>query len=232
MREDIGLFRFDLDAPLPATAAGWLNPAERERAARFATATLRQRFTVGRAMLRRLLAEHTGEAPERLAIEDDTNGKPQLVGRPLAFNLSHAGNHALLAIGPARLDLGIDIEDLAAVGDVDALVTVCLSPAERQGFARFTDAATRRDSFLRLWVRKEACLKAIGQGLRIEPSEFTVGFPMFGADLPARIRGIDLRLSDLVPGVPGHAAAIAVVGSAPMPALAPIAHLAPASRNR
>src|SRR5690606_11159283 len=223
----IALFLFDLDAPLPPGAAEWLDPAERERSLRFADPALRQRFVAGRATLRRLLAQRTGDAPAKVAIEGDAHGKPRLCGSRLAFNLSHAGRHALLAIGPAGLELGVDIEDIRAIADVDALATICLSPAERACFAECRDDAVRRASFLRLWVRKEACLKAIGEGLRIEPAEFSVGFAPPGADWPARVRQTDLRVSDLDPGIAGFAAAIAVTGTLPMPSFGPLSRLAP-----
>src|SRR5690606_30989708 len=154
----IDLFLFDLDAPLPPGAPDWLAPAERARAARFARAALRQRFIAGRATLRRLLAERCGGEPAGLAIEDDPDGKPRLGRGFPSFNLSHAGRHALLAIGPPGLELGIDIEDIQAIDDVDALVPVCLSPDERIDFADIVDDSTRRERFLRLWVRKEACV--------------------------------------------------------------------------
>ncbi len=231
MSRRIELFAFDLDAALPPDAPGWLNDAERERAMRFATATLRHRFIAGRATLRRLLADRLGETPGRLPIEDDADGKPRLGDHRLAFNLSHAANHALLAIGPAGLALGIDIERIEAIADVEALVTICLSPAEQADFSVVADEVTRREKFLRLWVRKEACLKAIGQGLRIEPAKVTVGFPPLGADWPARIREDHLRVSDIDLGLAapaaGLAAALAVVGSGPMPPVAPLARLAP-----
>src|SRR5690606_11929115 len=124
-------------ASLPPAAPQWLSEAERDRAGRFATAGLRHRFIAGRATLRRLLAETLGDAPGRLPIVEDANGKPRLRDRRLAFNLSHAANHALLAIGPSGLALGIDIERIEAIVDVDALVTICLSPAERARFANF-----------------------------------------------------------------------------------------------
>lgn len=223
----ISLFAFDLDDPLPPEAPGWLDEAERARAGRFATATLRHRFIAGRATLRRLLAERLGDNPERLPIEDDANDKPRLGDHRLAFNLSHAANHALLAIGPSALALGVDIERIDAVADIEALLTTCLSTTERASFASFDGEAARREHFLRLWVRKEACLKAIGQGLRIEPAEFSVGFPPIGEDWPARIGDDRLRVSDIELGVPGLAAALAIVGRGPMPPLAPLARLSP-----
>lgn len=230
MREAIELFMFDLDARPAPHAADGLAAAERERAGRFATPLLRQRFVVGRATLRGLLAGRTGDDPARLVIEDDPDGKPRLAGGRLSFNLSHAGRHALLAIGPAGLALGIDIEALDAVADLDALARVCLSPDEQAAFAGLADDAVRREAFLRLWVRKEACLKAIGQGLRIEPSAFSVGFAPPGDDWPALVRDADLRVSDLDPGLAGFAAAIAITGQGPMPPLAPLARIGPQAR--
>lgn len=226
MRQAIELFLFDLDAPLSPGAPDWLAPAERERAMRFAGAPLRQRYVAGRASLRRLLADRTGDDPARLVLEEDANGKPRLPGDPLAFNLSHAGRHALLAIGPAGRELGVDIEDIRGIADVESLTAICLSAAERAAFAGFREEADRREHFLRLWVRKEACLKAMGEGLRIAPDEFSVGFALPGADWPARVRDTELRVTDLEPGIAGFAAAIAVTGTGPMPPLAPLARLA------
>src|SRR5690606_11824719 len=132
----VELFLFDLDDPPPEEAPGWLAPAERERANRFATVLLRRRYTAGRAMLRRLLAH---DAP--------------------AFNLGHGGRHALVAIGPAGMRIGVDIEELRAVVDLETLVPTCLTLPERAEFEAIADEASRREAFLRLWVRKEACLK-------------------------------------------------------------------------
>lgn len=226
MSAPVELFLFDLDEALPGEALGWLVAAERERAGRFATPLLRHRFAAGRATLRRLLAERTGGHPASVALLEDGDGKPRLAQGQLAFNLSHAGRHALLAIGPAELELGVDIEEERAVLDLEALAPMCLSAAERAEFADMTDDATRRAAFLRLWVRKEACLKALGTGLRIEPTEFPVGFAAPASDWPVRIRRTDLRVTDLDVGLSGLAAAIAVVGTEAMPPLAPLARLA------
>lgn len=226
MSAPIELFLFDLDHPLPDGANDWLAAAERARAERFATARLRHRFTAGRATLRRLLAERIGAHPADVTLREDPDGKPRLAEGRLAFNLSHAGRHALLAIGPAGMEIGVDIEEMRAVLDLEALAPVCLTLAERTEFAALADDATRREAFLRLWVRKEACLKAMGTGLRIEPTEFPVGFAPPAPDWPARVHRTELRVADLDVGLPGLAAAFAVVGARAMPPLAPLARLA------
>jgi 4'-phosphopantetheinyl transferase len=221
----VELFLFDLDDALPPGATEWLAPTERERANRFATEALRHRFVAGRATLRRLLGERTGDHPGDVAITQDALGKPRLAGPGPAFNLSHAGRHALLAIGPSGLAIGVDIEDVRAVADLDTLAPACLAPRERPPFDAIEGESRRAEAFLRLWVRKEACLKAIGMGLRIEPTEFAIGFAPPAADWPATVHGTALRVTDLDPGLPGLAAAIAVAGTTGMPPLRPLALL-------
>lgn len=209
---------FDLDAPLPPGAADWLGAGERERAGRFATPVLQRRFVAGRARLRQFLAARTGARPERLRLAEDENGKPRLVDDDTAFNLSHSGNLALLAFGAAGRELGVDIERLAELGDIGLLLDSCLSSQER-GDAILDDPIHARSAFLRLWVRKEACLKAIGQGLRIEPCSFTVGLGPHPAAPVLELDGQVLHLQDLDTGLPGCAAAIAVTGPMPPPAI-------------
>jgi 4'-phosphopantetheinyl transferase len=221
----VELFLFDLDDPPPEEAPGWLAPAERERANRFATVLLRRRYTAGRAMLRRLLAERTGTRPAAVALVEDPDGKPRLADDARAFNLGHAGRHALVAIGPAGMRIGVDIEELRAVVDLETLVPTCLTLPERAEFEAIADEASRREAFLRLWVRKEACLKAIGKGLRIEPTAFAVGLAPPAADWPARVHDARLRVTDLDPGLAGLAAAIAVAGVDTMPRLAPLSRI-------
>lgn len=211
MNTAVSLYTFDLDAPLADAAPGWLSASEYARAERLALPLLRRRFIAGRAGMRQLLARHCARQPAQLEIVDDSNGKPQLADRALAFNLSHSGRHALLAVGPAQLAIGVDIEELARLGDLAGLARLCLTMPEHGEFMRLPDDATRREAFLRTWVRKEACLKAIGQGLRIEPDEFAIQPGTKRTCASARIRGTQLYVVDIELGTRARAAALALI---------------------
>lgn len=108
--------------------------------------------------------------------------KPRLVagwGGDVRFNVSRAGRFMLLAVTRGR-EVGIDVEELGRDRWL-SLPGQVLTPAERDAVEALP-AHARGDAFLRLWVRKEAVLKAAGTGLAVDPSMVSVGGP---ADPPA-----------------------------------------------
>ncbi|HUP42520.1 MAG TPA: 4'-phosphopantetheinyl transferase, partial [Thermoanaerobaculia bacterium] len=135
---ELQLWLADLDRPpVPLDRlAATLDPAERERAARFHFEVHRRRFTAGRGLLRRLLGELLGVAPEALVFAYGEKGKPRLVAgaAELRFNLSHSANGALLAVARGR-ELGVDLEAIRPMDDAEALVERFFHPAERRVFA-------------------------------------------------------------------------------------------------
>jgi 4'-phosphopantetheinyl transferase len=169
-----------LDQPQAAVIALWslLDPAERERASRLRTPELTRRFVVAHGALRRLLAGALGCRPEAVVFTADENGKPHLPGQGLHFNLSHAGELALLAVSAAG-PLGVDVEPVRALPDRDLVADRFFSPHERRALAA---AADRDRAFFTLWTRKEAYLKALGYGLARPLAEFDVSL-----DEPARL---------------------------------------------
>ena len=100
--------------------------------------------------------------------------KPCLFGRTdCHFNLSRREDWALLGISRVG-EIGVDFEVLHAVDKVDALAQAHFSATEFDAFRGLAPDSKDR-VFLRAWTRKEACLKAVGTGLRIEPRSLEVG---------------------------------------------------------
>jgi len=145
-----------------------LSAAERERAARFGTDLLRDRWIAGRATLRELLGVALDLAAADVPLRRGRRGRPEIAidGAP-DFNVSHTEGVALIAIGVALapdIRIGIDVErddrDVAA----DRLAQKFLAPPER-ALLKDLDADARRRRFLRAWTYKEAMSKATGDGL-------------------------------------------------------------------
>jgi 4'-phosphopantetheinyl transferase len=156
---------------------GVLSSTERERAARFVFAKDRQRFEVAHGALRTCLGQRIGASPASLRFACAAFGKPALEPIPglpeCAFNLSHSGDVALIAMGNGAA-LGVDIECWRAMPDAVDLAMHHFAAGE---IAALKEAAqSQRDGlFLRIWTRKEACLKAIGMGLSSPTNSFDVG---------------------------------------------------------
>jgi len=165
----------DLDAAGPAEAlAARVSSDERARADRFATPVLRARHLAAHAWMRERLAEATDRPPLDLAFDTGLFGKPVLRGAPaVAFNLSHSAQLAVLATAPSG-DIGVDIERLQPMADMDLLAAHHFTAAEQAELAALP-AGARTRAFLLGWTRKEACMKAAGCGLQVEPSGIETG---------------------------------------------------------
>lgn len=148
-----------------------LTPTERARTRRFAFERDRRRFVAARSLLRRLLIEEAAVDPRR-DFDVGPYGKPYLSmpGAP-RFNLSHSGRHALIAISETD-EIGVDIEEVKPVIDLDALAERHFTARERSRWPGDDRGGTRLGRFLRGWARKEACLKALGDGLTIDTRSF------------------------------------------------------------
>jgi 4'-phosphopantetheinyl transferase len=141
-----------------------LDRIERDRALTFWPGPLRNKYVAVHAAVRRILAQYLNLSPDAVRISRSTLGKPFVEGSGLAFNIAHSGSFALCAVAPGGA-VGVDIERRRRVEDIDRIVQKFFSPAETAEFLR-TDPSSRLDVFFRIWTRKEALLKATGQGLR------------------------------------------------------------------
>jgi 4'-phosphopantetheinyl transferase len=138
-----------------------LTPDERERARRFADPAA---FVAGRTLLRRTLAAYGETPPHDVTLAYDALGKPRLASpSPLRFNLAHAGELVLLAVA-SGLEVGIDVEAMAPVADLDAVARLSLTPRELDRLAPLT-GPERDAAFIRIWCCKEAWGKWRGDGV-------------------------------------------------------------------
>jgi 4'-phosphopantetheinyl transferase len=141
-----------------------LSPDEHTRAHTFYFADHRQRFVACRAALRRILGRACGTDPAALQFRYGMFGKPQLAvprGTDLHFNVSHAAGRALIAV-VSGVEVGVDLEALRRVDDVERLARSVFSDAELR---ELSVAGDKDLTFLRGWTRKEAYAKALGTGL-------------------------------------------------------------------
>jgi len=144
-----------------------LSSDERIRASRFHFQIHRTQFVVARASLRRLLGRYSGRDPRSVNFSYNLRGKPSLAPHttdcPLAFNLAHSCDFALVAVS-RNAPVGIDVEKLCHVPRMEELVTQFFSQREA-GIFRALPEAKQVESFFNLWTRKEALLKATGEGI-------------------------------------------------------------------
>lgn len=164
--QEVHVWRVELDrnAEEIRQFRAMLSEDERKRADRFYFERDRHRFIVGRGRLRSLLAKYLQVAPEEIEFRYSAKGKPMLanVDRGLHFNLSHSGGLALYAI--ASQPVGIDLEQIRDLSDAEQLAKRFFTPAEAEAIATLP-MAQKQAAFLNGWTRKEAYLKATGDGL-------------------------------------------------------------------
>lgn len=152
-----------------------LSPDERTRAAAFHFARDRGHFIAAHGRLRQLLSNYVDVAPSLLRFDTNAYGKPALAASlagDLRFNLSHSHGHALLAVARG-CEVGVDLEQMRDEVDCAGIVASHFSPAERQAWAALPEVK-RRAGFFHGWVRKEAYVKALGEGLSHEANAYTV----------------------------------------------------------
>jgi len=149
---------------------------ERKRAESFRFERDRRRFIVARAVLREILGACLGVEPGHLSFRCGRNGKPELAGifeaSRLRFNVSHSHNGALYAATLDR-EVGIDLEFIRPIDDLTAMAARSFSPAENAAL-RAMHAPERLRGFFDCWTRKEAFLKATGEGLSSSLAGFDV----------------------------------------------------------
>jgi len=144
-----------------------LAPDERDRAERFHFARDRDRYIAARGALRTLLSAHGAGPPERLRFIYGPQGKPALAGESpaLRFNLAHSDDLALIAVAQRR-DVGVDLEREQPDQVVTEVAPRVFCERERDGLARL-EGASRQRTFVRMWTRKEAYIKADGGGFSL-----------------------------------------------------------------
>jgi len=153
-----------------------LSEDERSRAARFHFERDGRRFILSHGLLRVVLGRYLGLDPARLEFGLGPHGKPALAGKAgdsgLRFNLSHSGDLALYAVTRGR-EVGVDVERIRAGINWEALARRFFSAREMAAL-RALPPEDRVRGFFTCWTRKEAYLKARGEGLSLSLGGFSV----------------------------------------------------------
>jgi 4'-phosphopantetheinyl transferase len=165
---DVHVWAAPLEQPpsLVSRCAAVLSPDEVERASRFRFDKHRNRFIVGRAMLRSLLGEYLDCLPRQLEFVYGVHGKPALTGEfpeALHYNVAHSDDILLVAVTRVGA-VGVDVEQIRPVSEADELVERFFSPRENALFKKLSPDQ-KSIAFFNLWTRKEAWLKATGEGI-------------------------------------------------------------------
>ena len=163
------------DQSREAEALARMDPEERRQWLKYLPGP-RRRFTLCRAALRAILCGRLDCRNEHLSFGNSKYGKPfAMVGgvkSQLSFNVSHSGNHGLIAVAP-RGRLGIDLEERVPKRNLDGLVEAVMGPDEQAELASLR-GLDRLRLFYRLWTFKEAVIKALGTGFSTDISRFQV----------------------------------------------------------
>lgn len=171
---------------------GTLSADEAERARRFHFVQDRNRYIARRGVLRQILSYYQNCPPSEVSFTYQAWGKPQLAHSPsltrdLRFNLSHSGDAALYAITSGR-DIGVDIELIRPEIEWAEIASSFFAPREIAELRRLP-AHSRSRGFFFCWTRKEAYLKARGDGLSVALDAFEVS--LAPGDAPALLRASD-----------------------------------------
>lgn len=213
----VHVWRVDLDQP----SSCWrqfeviLSAEERIKADLFRFASLRSRYITCRASLRCILSGYTHQQPEMLTILAGPYGKPFLQqpanDQAVEFNVSHSQQLALIAVTRGR-PVGVDVEWIDPQCPIDLLSTHFFSSRE-VAILQALPPFLRTEAFFTCWTRKEAVLKARGDGLSPPLSACEVTFLPDNAALPQlALNSTDAAcwsLRQLDPA-PGYTAAIAL----------------------
>lgn len=195
-----------------------LSADERERAERFYFRRDRDHFAAARGALRTILGRYAAVAPGLLRFTYNAYGKPALSGGgPIRFNVSHSNGLALFAVTAGR-EVGVDLEHVRA-DFAGVEIAASFFSAREVAALRALPPPALAEAFFDCWTRKEAYIKARGEGLSHPLERFTVS--LAPGEPAALLRTDDdpreaarWSLVELSPGE-GFRAALAVEGATP-----------------
>lgn len=166
-----------------------LSSDEQARAARFLFERDRRRFIICRGILRAILGRLLQIQPAQIRFTYGHHGKPALAELPvtgeLHFNLAHSEDLAVFAVSRIR-GIGIDVERRRPIDDAESIADRFFSTHESRQL-KSLPAQKKQDGFFNLWTRKEAWLKAAGEGLGEMLNQIEVSLH---PDEPARLLSI------------------------------------------
>jgi 4'-phosphopantetheinyl transferase len=174
----VQLWYVALDQLAEAQPQAWhsLSADEQARAARFHFELHRRRFVAGRFFLRSLLGVYLGQPAEQVCFSYGAHGKPALKALAdeldLRFNLAHSDNLAVIGLALGQ-DLGVDVEHLSPLKDAEPIARRFFSQSEQAEFEQLPPEK-KLLGFYQCWTRKEAFIKALGDGLAYPLADFDV----------------------------------------------------------
>jgi 4'-phosphopantetheinyl transferase len=219
-RDEVHVWRaaLNLEKPRLHSLKQILSEDERARTERFYFEKDREHFIAARGLLRTILGRYLDQEPSELRFCYSRYGKPSLAASAgesaLRFNISHAHGLALYAVTSGR-EIGIDLEHLRADFAGEDIAERFFSRREVEAL-RALPADMRQKGFFNCWTRKEAYIKARGEGLSLPLDKFDVslapGEPAALLSTPGDPReAARWSLRELEPG-PGYVAALVVEG--------------------
>ena len=207
-RIDIWRLRLDPHELLPEQdLRGILARDEVARACRFHFEDDRRRYIKCRGALRILLGCYLETPPADIRFQYENNGKPEIAlphdFRGLRFSVSNSGGLALIAVGSGSA-IGVDIEKVRPNPDFLNIARQFFSAREVQAILALSQNK-RQEAFFACWTRKEAYLKATGNGLFYPLSDFSVSVDPDGLAELCEVKGDgDIAshwfLTDVLPG--------------------------------
>ena len=196
--------------------AGLLSDEESARSAKFRATRHRKCYIVRHGILRELLSAYLSCRPSELKIFTDSKGKPYVVDSvletPLQFSMSHSAGLAVFAFSRSAA-IGVDIERIFGFPELREIASQHFTPAEIKEVDCCPES-NRVEVFFKLWARKEAVLKANGEGLAlplrcVDVSTQITDVGTWSVLVEGDITGREYQLTDVIVA-PGFATAVAV----------------------
>ena len=207
-----------LDVGKAAELEEMLSDDEQARAERFRCQRQKKQFIVARGLLRIILGKYLETDPGQLCFEYNMYGKPSICGVSrdnIRFNLSHSDGLAIYVVTDGR-EIGVDLERIKPFLLDERTVARCLTPREITHLQTLSGNARVR-FFFHCWTRKEAYLKACGEGLMLPPNQIETSlfleFSAVGVIKNAYETRPSRRSFQNLPPIPEYAAALVVEGS-------------------
>jgi len=183
---------------------------EKKRARRFVFPQHHDRFIIVHGVLRNLLGRYLNQNSKDIIFIDNKYGKPEVLNSSIYFNISHSHEMALFAF--AGIPVGVDIEYLKENVEYEELADRFFSAAEREQLTNIPTTLYKQ-AFFNCWTRKEAFIKAIGEGLSFSLNQFDVEVNSNELPLLREVRGGKYNAKDwalvVLPVLPKYVAALA-----------------------
>ncbi|MCZ4351943.1 4'-phosphopantetheinyl transferase superfamily protein [Roseovarius aestuarii] len=162
------------DSTMAVDSLASLSETEQQRAASFVFEKDARHYRAARVFQRQVLAAYLDRAPEDLHFTTRARGKPVLTnGAGIEFNVTDSGGFALMAV-MHHAAVGIDVEVPRPFPDILNIARNSFHPFEQQEIFAHPTLDAQRQAFYRCWTRKEAYMKALGEGLYLDLGSFAV----------------------------------------------------------